>query len=294
MATSKFSIWLMAIRPKTLLAALSPVILGGACAWMQDFRYIPVWVLTALTAMLLQAIANLANDYFDYKHGFDIPGRQGPLRIMQNGLVKPKTFMMVIALFSLVAAGLGLVLVWYGGWPILLVGAVSLAFAFLYSAGPWPLATHAMGEAASVFFFGLVAGGGTYYLQTGGLNLTVLVLSLVPGFIIAGIMMVNNYRDLDLDRQSGKTTLFGIVGPIWARRIFAASIIAAYVIIALTISLSPLVSVWAGLAFLSLPLGIKVIHDIYTRHGLILNTTLAQTALLSFLTCLLLAVGLQV
>lgn len=294
MSAPRLSIWLLAIRPKTLLAALSPVLLGGACAWAQGFRHPAVWMLTAVTAMLLQAIANLANDYFDYKHGFDIPGRQGPLRIMQNGLVKPKTFAKVIALLALLAVLLGLILVWHGGWPILIVGAVSLAFAFLYSAGPWPLSTHALGEAASVFFFGLVAGGGAYYLQTGGLNLTVLVLSLVPGFIIAGIMMVNNYRDLDLDRQSGKTTLFGLIGPARSRHVYAAAIIAAYVIIALTTILSPMVSAWSWLAFLSLPLGLKVIHDIYTKHGSALNTTLAQTALLSFITCLLLAVGLQV
>lgn len=290
---SQFTIWLLAIRPKTLLAALSPVLVGGAYAWAQGFCHLPVWILTAATAMLLQVIANLANDFFDYKHGFDIPGRSGPLRIMQNGLVKPQTFAAVIATLSFVAVILGLVLVWYGGWPILILGGLSLAFAFLYSAGPWPLSTHAMGEAASVFFFGLVAGGGAYYLQTGAINATVLVLSLTPGLLTAGIMMVNNYRDLELDRQSGKTTLFGILGAARARRVYAGAITAAYIVVVLCVIFSPRVSPWALLAFLSLPLGFKVIRDIYTKQGSVLNITLAHTALLDFFTALLLAVGLQ-
>lgn len=293
MIVSQFSIWLLAIRPKTLLAALSPVLLGGACAWAQGFCHLPVWILTAVTAILLQIIANLANDFFDYKHGFDIPGRQGPLRIMQNHLVKPQNFVAVIAAMSLAVVLLGLGLAWYGGWPILIVGGVSLSFAFLYSAGPWPLSTHAMGEVASLFFFGLVAVGGAYFLQAGTINATVLTLSLTPGLLTAGIMMINNYRDLELDRQSGKTTLFGLIGAAWARRIYTASIIAAYLIVALVALFATVISRWTLLAFLSLPLGLKVIFDIYTKQGSALNITLAQTALLNFCTSLLLAVGLQ-
>lgn len=243
--------------------------------------------------MLLQAIANLANDFFDYKHGFDIPGRRGPLRIMQNGLVKPRTFITVIAVMSFMAVLLGLILVGYGDWPILIIGGVSLAFAFLYSAGPWPLSTHALGEAASVFFFGLVAGGGAYYLQARSINITVLALSLTPGLLNACIMMVNNYRDLALDRQSGKTTLFGRTGAVWARRIYAIAIAAAYLVVVLAVLRAPAVSPWALLAFLSLPLALKLIRDIYTKQGSVLNVTLAQTALLNFCTSLLLAAGLQ-
>lgn len=290
----KLSIWLIAIRPKTLLASLSPVLVGGACAWAQGFCHLPVWVLTAVTAMLLQIIANLANDFFDYKHNFDLPGRQGPLRIMQNGLVSPQIFFAVIVALSFVVVLPGLILVWHGGWPILVLGVVSLAFAFLYSAGPWPLATHAMGEAATVFFFGLVAGGGAYYLQAGAINITVLALSLVPGLLTAGVMIVNNYRDLELDRKSGKTTLFVILGAPWARRLYGAFISVAYLIVVLAAVFVPEISPWVLLALLSLPLGLKLIRDVYTKRGFVLNVTLAQTALLTFVTSLLLAAGLQI
>lgn len=291
---SKSFIWLMAIRPKTLLASLSPVLVGGACAWSQGFCHLPVWALTVVTAMLLQIVANLANDFFDYKHNFDIPGRHGPLRIMQNGLVNPQIFFSVIVALSFVAVLLGAVLIWYGGWPVLILGVTSLVFAFLYSAGPWPLASHAMGEAAAVFFFGLVAGGGAYYLQTGAINIAVLALSLTPGLLTACVMIVNNYRDLELDCKSGKTTLFVILGAVWARRLYAVSINMAYLIIVLVAVFAPGISYWTLLALFSLPLGFKLIRDIYIKQGSVLNVTLAQTALLTFTTSLLLAVGLQI
>lgn len=291
---SKLSIWLLAVRPKTLPASLSPVLVGGACAWAQGFCHLRVWALTVVTAMLLQIIANLANDFFDYKHAFDLPGRHGPLRIMQNDLVSPQIFFAVIVALSCAVVLPGLILVWHGGWPVLVLGVVSLAFAFLYSAGPWPLASHAMGEAATVFFFGLVAGGGAYYLQTGAINTTVLVLSLVPGLLTAGVMIINNYRDLELDRESGKTTLFVVLGAAWGRRFYAASVSVAYLIVVLAVVCAPEISSWALLALLSLPLGLKLIRDIYTKQGSVLNVTLAQTALLTFVTSLLLAAGLQI
>lgn len=291
--SNKIKVWLGSVRPKTLLASLSPVLVGGAYAWAQGISNWPVWILTAVTAMLLQIIANLANDFFDYKHGFDIPGSQGALRIMQTGLIKPQTFTFVTSMLSFLTVLSGSVLVWLSGWPILIIGVASLAFAFLYSAGPWPLSSHAMGEVAAVFFFGLVAGGGTYFLQTNDISVTVLALSLIPGFLNACIMMANNYRDLNSDRQSGKITLFSLTGRNWARRIYAASIIAAYVIILLVVIVIHEVSYWTLLAFLSLPLGLKVTHDIYTKNGSILNTTVVQTALLNFCTSLLLIVGLQ-
>lgn len=287
------TIWLAAIRPKTLLAALSPVMVGGALAFAQGYRNLAVWIITAVTAMLLQAIANLANDFFDFKHGFDLPDRTGPLRVMQNGLVNPKTFAIVIFVFSVIAVLLGLILVWHGGWPILVTGAVSLAFAFLYSAGPWPLSCHALGEAASVFFFGLVATGGAFYLQTHSLNFTVLWLALTPGFLIACIMMVNNYRDMAIDRQTGKKTLAGFLGPKGALRLYVAAILGAYGVAVVAAVLLPAISLWALLALLSLPLAVKVIQGMYRKTGSALNQTLTQTALLTFCTSLLLSIGLM-
>lgn len=288
---SRFKIWLCAIRLKTLPAAFCPVMVGGSLAYAQGCFYWPTWCLTALTAMLLQAIANLANDYFDYRHGFDQPGRQGPLRIMQNGLAKPRTFIMVIGAMSAAAVLMGAVLVWYGGWPILVVGVISLAFAFLYSAGPYPLSTHALGEAASLVFFGLVAGGGAYYLQAGHISLLALALSCIPGLLNACIMLVNNYRDIELDRAYGKTTLATLLGPGKARMVYVGFVITAYLIglaAVLTRSIPP-----AGLlVLLTLPLAVKLIRDMYTKLGQPLNTTLAKTALLNLLACLLLSAGL--
>lgn len=289
---SCFHTWLLAIRPKTLLASLSPVLVGGALAWSQGCRNMATWVLTALTAMLLQAIANVANDYFDYKHGYDLPGRSGPVRITQSGLASQKTVVAILVIMSLAAVILGLLLVWRGGWPILLAGVVSLAFAFLYSAGPWPLASHAMGEAASIFFFGLVAGGGTYYLQTKSINITVLVLSLTPGLLIACIMLVNNYRDMEHDRQSGKITLANLLGAERSQTLYVGMVVMAYLIVAVTVAVSAAVFLPAMLALFSLPLALKVINDMYTKTGRDLNATLTQTALLAFITSLLLGLGL--
>lgn len=285
--------WLAAIRPKTLLAALSPVLAGGGYAWSQGYVNLPVWIITALTAMLLQAVANLANDYFDYKHGYDVPGREGPLRIMQNGLVRPRRFIMFTGALAAVAVVLGLFLAWRGGWPILIIGAVSLAFAFLYSAGPWPLSSHALGEASAVLFFGLVAGGGAYYLQADSINLTVLWLALTPGLLSAGLMMVNNYRDMELDRQNGKTTLATLMGAARARRLYVLALALAYVVIIWAALCAPSVSPWILLALLTLPLALKLARDIYTLQGRALNRPLAQTSLLNFLVCLLMCIGLN-
>lgn len=293
MISRQLYLWFILMRPKSWLASLSPVLAGGALAMAEGFWNWPIWIITALTAMLLQAIANLANDFFDYRHGFDLPKNGESLRIIKSGLLNPRAFAAVISVLSIIAVMLGLVLVWHGGWPILVIGVAALGAAFLYSAGPWPMTAHAMGEAAVVFFFGLMAGGGAYYLQTGVVTGTALLLSLAPGLISAGIMMVNNYRDLAIDRQTGKTTLAGLMGAIWFRRLFVLVILAAYLVVVLTALLTPKVSLWALLALLSLPLAFKVIRDVYTKTGPALSATVISTALLNFITSLLLSFGLQ-
>ena len=166
-------------------------------------------------ALLLQIGVNLANDYFDYVKGVDSPERLGPVRVTQSGLISPVEVRRgMIAVLGL-AVLVGLYLVQAAGWPVVVIGLASILGALAYSGGPYPLASHGLGDLFVLIFFGLVAVGGTYYVQTLTFKSSVALLSLPVGFLITAILVVNNLRDIETDRQAGKNTLavfFGCQG----------------------------------------------------------------------------------
>lgn len=212
--------WLEAARPKTLPAALAPVIAGTAAAYGTGQV---VWgaVFSCLSfSLLLQIGTNFANDYYDWKKGADGAQRQGPPRATSLGLVSPQTMRRATFTVFGLAFAAGLPLIYFGGWILLPIGILCILAGLAYTAGPYPLAYHGLGDLFVFLFFGLVAVNGTYYVQTGSLDWIPLGISIGIGALAANILVINNYRDRAEDRLTNKRTLVVQWGEHWAIRQF--------------------------------------------------------------------------
>jgi 1,4-dihydroxy-2-naphthoate polyprenyltransferase len=199
--------WVLAARPKTLSAAVAPVLVGsGLAAQHGELAVLPA-AAALLASVLIQIGTNLANDYYDFVRGGDTHERVGPLRVTQAGLLPSATVRLGMILVLAAAIVPGAYLVSVGGWPILGIGLVSLACAVLYTGGPFPLAYHGLGDAFVFVFFGLVAVGGTYYVQAGTWPPDALLAGAALGALTTALLVVNNLRDIDTDAAAGKRTL---------------------------------------------------------------------------------------
>ncbi|GAB4569707.1 MAG: 1,4-dihydroxy-2-naphthoate polyprenyltransferase [Anaerolineae bacterium] len=212
-----WQVWWLASRPKTLGAAIAPVLMGTAMAMADGQAYLPHAVLALLIAVALQIGTNFANDYFDYQHGVDNERRLGPLRVTQAGLVRPETMRRAMVMVFGVAALGGLILAWRVSWWLLLVGGLAILSGVFYTAGPRPLGYLGLGDLFVLIFFGLVAMAGTYYVQAGHLNWPPVVMGLAPGLVSVALLTVNNLRDVETDRLTGKRTLAVRFGARFAR-----------------------------------------------------------------------------
>lgn len=202
----------MAARPKTLVAAAAPVLIGTGLASFQGF-FQPLPALMALVgALLIQIVTNLANDYYDFVRGADTAERVGPVRVTQAGLLTPAAVRRAIVVVMVAAVLVGSYLVWVGGWPILWVGVLSLVCAVAYTGGPFPLAYLGLGDLFVFVFFGLVAVAGTYWVQARALPPDVLLAGVGVGALSTAILVVNNLRDLATDTRAGKRTLAVRIG----------------------------------------------------------------------------------
>ena len=204
---SSLSIWLEATRPKTLPAALTPVLLATSLAYVDGhFNGLPAAICLAF-AVLVQIGTNFANDYLDGIKGTDTEKRLGPRRAVATGLIKPAVMRQATILVLAIGFCLGLGLIPFGGWWLLIVGVASVACAWLYTGGPYPLAYNGLGDVFVVLFFGLVAVGCTYYVQVGTISRDALLLGIGCGLLVNNLLVVNNYRDLEEDRAAQKRTL---------------------------------------------------------------------------------------
>lgn len=205
--TNSFKAWILAARPKTLSGALIPVLIGSSLAFMhQSFQWLPT-LICALFACLMQIAANLINDLYDYLKGSDRSDRLGPERACTQGWITPTAMKKGIWLTIAIACLIGSTLILYGGWPLIIVGVVCVVFAFAYTTGPYPLSYHGYGDVLVLIFFGFVPVGGTYYVQTLTWTSDVTIASIICGLVINTLLVVNNYRDYDQDRISGKKTI---------------------------------------------------------------------------------------
>ncbi len=287
----KFNAWILATRPRTLPAAIAPVMLGSAMA-IADKNFVGLPALAAFSvALLLQISVNLANDYFDYLKGIDTADRLGPLRVTQSGLIpatQVKAGMMMTFILSMIP---GIYLLAVGGLPVLILGLVGICAALAYSGGPFPLASHGLGDLFVFIFFGLVAVGGTYYVQALHLTPMVWLMGVIEGLLITAILVVNNLRDIESDRQAGKRTLAVILGVRGSTIEYVLLLAGAYAI-PIILWVSGRMSAWVLLPLISLPIAVYLMRLIWKNSdGSILNQALAKTATLALVYSLLMAVG---
>jgi 1,4-dihydroxy-2-naphthoate octaprenyltransferase len=281
--------WFLACRPKTLSVSLSPVLVGTAVAWHDSatLLWLPL-LAAALGAACIQIGTNLFNDVGDFLRGTDTPERLGPKRATAEGWLTPGKVKAGAWLSFALAFGCGIYLVWHGGWPIVTIGLASLAAGWAYTGGPKPIAYGPLGEVFVFVFFGLVAVGGSYYLQTLNLTPMVLLAATLVGIHAAAVITVNNYRDLDGDARNDKNTLAVRLGRPATRRIYTAEMLAPYALLPLLAGLG-----WpAALPLLSLPLALRLIRRFHREPpGPVFNGILAATAGLQLAFALLLTLS---
>jgi 1,4-dihydroxy-2-naphthoate octaprenyltransferase len=284
-------VWLMAVRLRTLPAAVSPVLVGSAAAaYHRSFRLLPA-IACLCGALLIQIGVNLANDYFDHIKGVDTGERIGPVRVTQAGLIAPESVRIGMAVTFLLAVAIGIYLTMVAGWPVLAIGCTAILASLLYSGGPYPLASHGLGDLFSFLFFGPVAVCGTYYVQALYLSLLPVLLSISVGFLVAAILVVNNLRDIPTDGKVGKRTLAVTLGPRKSRVEFLCLVGAAYGLILLQ-WLFGMLSSWGLLPFLSAPMAALLSRSLWILTGASLNSSLAGTARLTLIFSILLSLGL--
>ncbi len=286
----------MAARPRTLPAAVAPVLVGSAAAveWYGRLPRVGAFLAALIGSIFIQIGTNLANDYSDAKRGADTVDRLGPVRVTSAGLVTPQRVLVATWVAFGVAVACGIYLTVVAGIVILLIGAVSIAAGVLYTGGPRPYGYAGLGEFFVFLFFGLVAVNGSYYVQVEQLDALPLGLSISVGFLATAILVVNNVRDIETDRRAGKNTLAVRVGRDNAVVLYRLLVLGAFVVLPISLigaeaSLLPLI------ALLSLPLAIKPLRTMSNRtDGPALNAALASTGALLGAFSLLVSLGLLI
>lgn len=281
--TGSLRAWILAARPKTLSGAAAPVLMGGAAAWQElggadgfaggGFSF-GIFSLCLAFAFLMQIDANFINDYFDFRKGNDSVGRLGPKRACTEGWITPGAMKSGIIVTTVAACIAGLPLAFYGGWGLVAVGMACVLFCFLYTTF---LSYKGMGDVLVLVFFGLVPVGFTYCLLTGRWTWEILPVAVACGLATDCLLIVNNYRDLEQDRASGKMTLAVRLGPVRTLRLYyaAGTIAAALAAVQVCLALSVLHAVPL---LLYLFLHLSVASRIRRTEGRALNALLGETS----------------
>jgi len=286
----------MAARPRTLPAAIAPVLVGTAAA-VSWYGSLPRWgafVAALAGSIFIQIGTNLANDYSDARRGADTADRLGPVRVTSAGLVTPRRVLTATWIAFAVAVACGLYLTVVAGPAILLIGVLSIAAGVLYTGGPRPYGYAGLGEVFVFLFFGLVAVNGSYYVQVESLDALPLGLSISVGFLSTAILVVNNVRDLETDRRAGKMTLAVRMGRANAVTLYRLLVLGAFAVLPIALiagdaSLLPL------LGLLALPLALGPMRTLASRSdGPALNGVLAATGGVLALYSLLVSAGLLI
>jgi 1,4-dihydroxy-2-naphthoate polyprenyltransferase len=286
------SSWIAAARPRTLSLSVTPVVAGAALAWAAERKVDALAVLAALIAsMFIQMGTNLHNDAADSELGGDGPDRVGPLRVTASGLLSGRRVKHGACVCFGVAALLGLYLIYVGGWPILVLGLLSIAAGWAYTGGPAPIAYTPLGELFVLVFFGVGALCGTYWLCTHSLTSASLAAGVALGLLTAAVLLVNNHRDVEADARVGRRTLPIVAGPLATLWIYAGLILLPYALLPLIGDGLPHGYVWPAL--IALP-GALVLIARFAKEppGKGFNAILVRTVQLQTIFSLLLAIGL--
>lgn len=266
----------LAFRPKTLTAALVPCLVGTSYACFRQSWSLKVFLYAVFSAIFIQIGTNLVNDAMDFKKGADTEKRIGPQRITQAGILSFNQVMMIASLFFLLAFILGLPLVQIGGWPIVILGLVSIMLGYGYTAGPFPLAYRGLGDLFVILFFGLVAVQGIFYLHTSSVDWGSFVLGLQIGMLSTVLIAINNLRDIEGDAKVNKRTLAVRLGEKMAKKEIAFLCFAPFILNLFWIFEGRYLSL---ISFISLPLAIKIVKNVNaTPPSPIYNKFLGQSA----------------
>jgi 1,4-dihydroxy-2-naphthoate octaprenyltransferase len=286
-------IWLMAARPRTLPAAVAPVLVGTALAVADtDDLHVGGFVAALLGAVFIQVGTNLSNDYSDARRGADTEDRLGPVRVTAGGLVPPRQVLLATYVSFALAVACGVYLVSVAGPVLLLIGAASILAGVLYTGGPRPYGYEGLGELFVFLFFGVVAVTGTYFVQTEEVTWEALVLAVPVGLLAAAILVVNNVRDLETDRRAGKRTLAVRLGRERSRALYAGMVGLAFLTAPLPWVLGSL-SAWLALPLVLSPAGLRLVRTVREHaDGPTLNAALGATGMLQLAFCVLLSIGL--
>jgi 1,4-dihydroxy-2-naphthoate polyprenyltransferase len=269
--------WLMAARPRTLIASLMPVALGAAYA--ATLRSVDTQLLLFIfaSALCIQIGTNLANDYSDFKKGADAGKRLGPTRVTQSGLLEPGQVMRGAWTCFFLAVLFGVPLMMKGGWPIVGIGALSILFGWMYTGGPYPLGYHGLGELFVFLFFGVAAVTGTSYVLVGWWTWQSAILAVCPGLFAVAILVVNNVRDIESDRKAGKFTLAARFGRSFGRMEYVICMAVAMLIPVAFFLLNG--KPYVLFPLLMIPVAYKPFKLMLTKtDGPSLNKALAETA----------------
>jgi 1,4-dihydroxy-2-naphthoate octaprenyltransferase len=287
-------IWLMAARPRTLPAAIAPVLVGTAAAiyWAGKLPRPAAFAAALVGSIFIQIGTNLANDYSDAKRGADTADRLGPVRVTSAGLVTPRRVLNATWIAFGVAVACGIYLTTVAGVVILVIGALSIAAGVLYTGGPRPYGYEGLGEVFVFLFFGLVAVNGSYYVQVEDLDALPLGLSIAVGFVATAILVVNNVRDIETDRRAGKMTLAVRMGRQNAVVLYRCLVLGAFVVLPIAL-IAGEASALPMIGWLALPLAIGPMRAMTNRtDGPALNAALAGTGALLAAFSLLVSAGL--
>jgi 1,4-dihydroxy-2-naphthoate octaprenyltransferase len=289
---SPVRLWLVAARPRTLPAAVAPVLVGTSLAIGEGTFRPLAFVCALIGSVFIQIGTNLSNDYSDARRGADTEDRLGPVRVTAGGLMPPRQVLLGTWVAFGIAVAAGIYLIAIAGWELLLVGAASILAGVLYTGGPRPYGYEGLGEVFVFLFFGVVAVVGSYFVQTEDLRWEAFALSVPVGLLAAAILLVNNIRDADTDRRAGKKTLAVRLGRDGARRLYVGSIAIAFISVPLIAAVGD-VSWLVLLALLAVPVAIPLVRVVRTRtDGPSLNMALAKTGMLLALFSILLSIGL--
>ncbi len=287
---SKLQCWILASRPRTLPAALVPVMVGSALAIYHGIFFPAYSIVAFLCSILIQIGTNFTNDLYDYLKGTDTEERKGPLRVLASGLISVNKMKWGIFLVFFIAFLLGLYLVYSVGIMILWIGIFSIIAGLAYTAGPFPLAYNGLGDLFVFIFFGIVGTVGTYYLHAQQFTLLAFLISLPVGALVTNILIVNNYRDIEEDKTAGKNTLAVLLGKDFSRYEYVFFILVSF-FIPFLLHIKYDFNIWIFLPYITLPIAITLVKMIYVLTGTQLNKTLELSAKFSALYGLLLSIG---
>lgn len=291
MKTAQIKNWILAARPKTLSASVVPILATIGLVHAEGHS-LQAWIIVCalLSSFCIQIGTNFVNDAMDFKKGADNEKRIGPMRVTQQGHFTFKQVMWMATAFFVMSMILGIPLVIHGGWPIVIIGLISVMMGYAYTSGPFPLAYRGLGDLFVIIFFGLVAVGGLYYLLVGQYSNSAVIVGLQIGFLSTVLIAINNLRDIHTDKEVGKRTLavrLGLTGGrIWIAFLIVAPFITGYYWLFQN-------RFWMYvLPLFSFPLGLAIMKRIFkTEPSPVYNKYLALAALYSLLFSVLFFLG---